>query len=207
MTDLHSAQLAIETIVTQGEGLTGDWRDAHFGRFERVLDQYLSARAADPAFEPARPVAVAGLRPHQSGQDGPLITDRLTASVADLFNIAYEALLLVLYRLLARIDETDEQALLLADVAVGIMTGVMTPVAGVLTTLSVGPEMPGATAGPTFELFYQPDYLLPHHQAAWFLYAERIRGAGLFARRLAESAPPLGEVAETLDRLAARLSA
>ncbi len=205
VTDLDSARTAIATIIAQGEGPTGDWRYAHFGRFKRVFDEYLGARSDDPEFEPARPVMAVGVRDDQ-GAGGHPITDPLTASVADLFNIAYEALLLILYRLLARIDETDEQSLLLADVSVSIMTKVMVPVANALSTLPVGPEMPGATAGAPFELFYEPDYLLPHHRAAWLLYGERLRGAGGLARRLAQSVDSLGEVAATLDLLADRLA-
>ena len=43
-----------------------------------------------------------------------------------------------------------------------------------------GPEYPGRTAGPSFELFYESDYVLPHREAAWFLLAERIRQAAEF---------------------------
>ena len=59
VTDLAGATAAIEAIVEQGEGPRGDWRDAHFGRLKRVLDEYLGMRAADPTFEPARPVLAA----------------------------------------------------------------------------------------------------------------------------------------------------
>jgi hypothetical protein len=44
-----------------------------------------------------------------------------------------------------------------------------------VTRLPVGPEHPGATAGPTFELFYATDYLLPHRDAAWLVLEERMR--------------------------------
>ncbi len=120
--------------------------------------------------------------------------------------MAYEVLLLVLYRLLARIDETDEEVLLLAEVAIGIMRDVMSPIAGALSTLPIGPEAPGLLAAPTFELFYQPDYLLPHHRAAWFLYAERLRGAGQVAGRLAPSVPALADISATFHRFAGRLA-
>src|SRR5215472_332695 len=63
ITDLASATAAIEAIVEQGEGSRGDWRQAHFGRFMGVLDEFLALRQADPAFEPARPVAAAMVRP------------------------------------------------------------------------------------------------------------------------------------------------
>ena len=38
VTDLASAQRAIDTILEQGEGPRGDWRDAHFGQFVGILD-------------------------------------------------------------------------------------------------------------------------------------------------------------------------
>ena len=31
------------------------------------------------------------------------------------------------------------------------------------------PRLPGPTAGPAFELFYDADWLLPHRDAAWQL--------------------------------------
>ena len=62
VTDLASAAAAIELIIEQGEGARGDWRDAHFGKFVALLDDYLATRAADPGFEPARPVEPAYVR-------------------------------------------------------------------------------------------------------------------------------------------------
>jgi Ferritin-like len=55
VTDLGSARAAIELIVEQGEGAGGDWREAHFGRFSTILDEFLAATRADPDFSPARP--------------------------------------------------------------------------------------------------------------------------------------------------------
>jgi hypothetical protein len=198
--DLPSARAAIEEIVEQGEGTRGDWREAHFGRFKVVFDEFQAMRAADPAFEPARPVVAARVRPGEGDATGPLITDPITAKVADLSNVVYEVLLLLLYRLLARIDETDEEAATLANVAVGLMVQGVGRVAKVLSTLPVGPEWPGATAGPPFELFYQPDYLLPHREAAWLLISERLAEAGAFAERLSATVPALGRVATDLSR-------
>lgn len=39
ITDLAGANRAIERIVEQGEGATGDWETAHYGRFLTVLDR------------------------------------------------------------------------------------------------------------------------------------------------------------------------
>jgi hypothetical protein len=97
--------------------------------------------------------------------------------VADLCNVTYEALLHLLYRLMSHIDESAEQIGTLANVAVGIMIDAIGPLADILSTMAVGPEHPGRTAGATFELFYQPDYLLPHRKAAWLVGAEILTDA------------------------------
>jgi hypothetical protein len=131
----------------------------------------------------------------------------LTAKVADLFNVVYEVLLQVLYRLLARIDETDAETAVLADVTVGLMYDAIEPLGNLLATLPVGPELPGATAGAPFELFYQPDYLLPHHRAAWLLFAERLHDAASLADRLSDDVSPVGAIGATLARYAQQLAA
>ena len=201
ITDLASATAAIEAIVAQGEGPRGDWRQAHFGRFTGVLDEFLALRQADPAFEPARPVEAATVRPGERDNGGLLITDPVTARVADLGNVVYEVLLQVLYRLLSRIDESDAETATLADVAVGIMIDGIEPLGKVLTTLPVGPDSPGVTAGAPFELFYQPDYLLPHRRAAWLLMSERLAEAAGLAAHLSEMVPGLVPIATALFRL------
>jgi ferritin-like protein len=205
VTDLSSATSAIEAIVEQGEGPRGDWRKAHFGRFKSVLDEFQEVQESDPGFEPSRPVVAAAVRLGEGNADGLVLEDPLTVKVADLFNVVYEVLLLVLYRLLARIDETDAQAGILADVAVGLMYDAIEPIGNLLGTLPVGPGEPGATAGAPFELFYQPDYLLPHHRAAWALFSERLTDAASFAERLAADLEPLGPVSDALKRHAQRL--
>src|SRR4029077_7800148 len=50
VTDLASAQHAIDIIVEQGEGARGEWRDAHFGRLLGILDEYLEFKRADQDF-------------------------------------------------------------------------------------------------------------------------------------------------------------
>jgi Ferritin-like len=202
VTDLASATAAIEAIVEQGEGPRGDWRQAHFGRFMGVLDEFLALRQADPAFEPARPVAAATVRQGERDSDGLFISDPVTAKVADLGNVVYEVLLQVLYRLLSRIDESDAETATLADAAVALMVEGIEPLGQALTALPVGPGHPGVTAGATFELFYQPDYLLPHRRAAWLLMSERLSVAAALAAHLSEGVAELAPVASALARLA-----
>ena len=212
VTDLASARAAIDTIVEQGEGARGEWRDAHFGRLLRILDEYLELKRADPDFEPARPVVMANVRPQTTGIAVPLITDPGTTRAMDLLNVCYEVLLQLLSRYFAHSDETPEQLQVLADVAVGLMFSAIKPLGSVATTLPVGPELPGVTAGPGFELFYQVDYLLPHQNAAWVLMEERLRDAAAFARRCGQLCTPalmepLAKVARALEQYADQLQA
>jgi ABC-type multidrug transport system permease subunit len=195
---VDEAVAAIEAIVEMGEGPRGDWRDAHFGRFLAVLTEYLQMREAAPGVEVTRPVLPVLVRPPETGAAVPLVTDPTTARVADLCNVTYEVLLHLLYRLISHIDESDDQIGTLANVAVGLMSDVIGPLADILSTMPVGPEHPGRTAGATFELFYQPDYLLPHREAAWLVTAEMLAGAASSAESEAQRDPRLATVASVL---------
>ena len=55
VTDLASAQRAIDEILEQGEGPRGHWRDAHFGQFVAILDEYQQMLAAQPRLRPGAP--------------------------------------------------------------------------------------------------------------------------------------------------------
>src|SRR3954468_2366479 len=177
VTNVTSARQAIDAIVEQGEGARGEWRDAHFGRLLGILDEFLELKAADPSFEPARPVVAANVRPQPTGVVVPLITDSGTIRAMDLLNVTYEVLLQLLSRYFAHTEETAEQLKVLADVSVGLMYMAIKPLGNAVTTLPIGADHPGLAAGPGFELFYQVDYLLPHREAAWVLMEERTRAA------------------------------
>ncbi len=130
----------------------------------------------------------------------------------DLLNVVYEVLLQLLSRYFAHTDESPEQLEVLADVSVGLMYTAIKPLGSVVTTLPVGMELPGVTAGPSFELFYQVDYLLPHQKAAWILMEERLRDAAAFAVRCGEACTPalmepLAKVARSLQKYADLLAA
>jgi Ferritin-like len=207
VTTCESAVRSIEAIVEQGEGSRGDWRDAHFGRFVGILNEYLEMMEANPTLEVARPVLPVLVRPPETGESADLVTDATTARVADLCNVAYEVLLQLLYRLMCRVDEDDAEVTTLADVGVGLMFDVIEPLADLLTTLPVGPEHPGRTAGPTFELFYQPDYLLPHRRAAWLLMSEHLSDAAAIADSTGVDDERLRKVADSLRGFAETLAA
>jgi Ferritin-like len=197
VTDLASAQQAIDTILEQGEGARGDWEAAHFGQFVKILEEYHGMRQANAEFDPVRPVMFATVRRSERDDSVPLIRDRVTAECTDLFNVSYEILLQILERYFAHTEETDAQLATLANAAVALMGGVLRPLGNLITTLPVGPEHPERTAGPSFELFYEDDDLLPHRESAWVLLEERVRDASSFCHALAERASQ--EVASSLE--------
>jgi hypothetical protein len=210
--DLRSAGAAIDTIVEQGEGARGEWRDAHFGRLIRMLDEYVELRAAHPDFDPVRPIQLAHVRAPASGLDVTLIEDTFSARVTDLLNASYEVLLQLLSRYFTNNGETPEQLATLADVAVGLMYAAIKPLGGVVTRMPIGPEHPDKTIGPAFELFYDVDYLLPHRDAAWTLMEERLREIADLATRCRDACPvgflpPVAKVTDALRAQADRLAA
>jgi hypothetical protein len=210
VTNLETARRAIATIVEQGEGTRGHWRDAHYGRFLEVLGEYLTLRREDADFEPARPVLAAMVREPVDAKPGPLVTDPATARVLDIFNVTYEVILYTLGRFFGHAGETDEQLQTLANVAVGLMVKVVKPLGEIVTTLPVGPEHPGKTVGPSFEVFYRSGYLLPHARPAWVLLHERLLElyGFLMVTFYDERAPRgLGPIGDEVLKLAQQLAA
>ena len=109
-------------------------------------------------------------------------------------------------------EETEAQLGTLANAAVTLMGGVLGPLGDLITTLPVGPEHPGRNAGPSFELFYEDDDLLPHRESAWTLLEERVRDASTFCGDVIKNSPEqvataLGPVQRTLTAVAVSLAA
>ena len=211
VTGLASAQRAIDTILEQGEGARGHWERAHFGQFVQILDEYREMVAAKPGFDPVRPVMFATVRPCEHDDSAPRIADRVTANCTDLFNVSYEILLQAMERYFAHTEESDAQLGTLADATIALMVRVLKPLGGLLTTLPVGPDHPGMNAGPSFELFYENDYLMPHREAAWALLEERLHEAASFCARVRGFAPEgvageLAPVGEALTEIADSLA-
>ena len=137
-------------------------------------------RATKPDFDPVRPVIFATVRRCERDDSVPRIADPVPAKCTDLFNVSYEILLQTLERYFAHTEETDGQLGTLADATVALMLGALKPLGSLITTLPVGPDHPSLNAGPSFELFYENDYLMPHREAAWAVLEERIREAARF---------------------------
>jgi hypothetical protein len=123
----------------------------------------------------------------------------------------YEILLQTFERYFAHTEETDAQLTTLADVTLELMFRGIKPLGDLITRLPAGAAYPGKTAGPSFELFYESDYLMPHRQAAWTLLAERVDEAAWLCEELqagrgshiaAELAPVTAALAEIAGNLA-----
>ena len=190
VTDLASASAAIEVIVEQGEGARGDWVKSHFGKFVGILEDFLSLRALDPTFEPARPVLPVYLRQPPDVDLVTLVGDPLTRRVADLFNAVYEVTLQVQSRYFVHHGETPEELETLAKTAKHLMNWVMRNLGPVLTALPVGPEFPGRTAGPAFEIVRPAFFVLPHREAAWKILHERLETLAAVCTSLARETSP-----------------
>ena len=190
VTDLASASAAIEIIVEQGEGARGDWVKSHFGKFVGILEDYLSVKALDPSFEPARPVLPVFLRQPPDVGQATLIQDPLTRRVADLFNAVYEVILQLQSRYFIHHGETPDELETLAKTVKHLMNWVMRQLGPVLTALPVGPEFPGRTSGPAFEIVRPAFFVLPHRDAAWKILRERMETLADVSARLAKDVSP-----------------
>ena len=200
VTDLASASRAIEVIVEQGEGARGDWVNSHFGKFVGILEDYLAVRAVDPSFEPARPVLPVFLRPPPDVDEPVLIADPLTRRVADLFNAVYEIILQLQSRYFVHHGETADELETLARTVKHVMNWVMRYLGPVLTAQPIGPEYPGRTAGPAFEIVRPAFFVLPHREAAWKILRERLMTVGDVAEQL-DREPRLTAVADMAKNL------
>src|SRR5437660_2425861 len=186
VSDLASASAAIELIVEQGEGARGDWVKSHFGKFVGILEDFLAMRTLDPAFEPARPVLPVYLRQPPDVDQVTLIEDRLTRRVADGFNAAYEVILQVQSRYFVHHGETPDELETLAKTAKHLMNWVMRSLGPMMTALPVGPQHPGQTAGPAFEIVRPAFFVLPHRDAAWRILRERFETLADVSLKLAD---------------------
>src|SRR5919108_1121665 len=186
VTNLASASAAIELIVEQGEGARGDWVKSHFGKFVGILEDFLSIRAADPKFEPARPVTPVFVHSPPDVDQPTLIDDPLTRRVAELFNVMYEVILQLQARYFVHHGETPEELDTLARTVKHVMNWTMRGLGPILTALPVGAQFPGRTAGPAFEMVRPAFFVLPHREAAWKVLRERLEILGGVAHSLSK---------------------
>lgn len=199
--DLASVRKAISFIIEEGEGGPGSTATSHHQRFVAAQQALREQIAADPGFAPARPVAVNPLtRQHLDAENGSAITDPDTLSIAELFAVSYETMLLMLSQFYSFGPETPAQRNALRHAIREMMSVAIRPLAEILTQLPMGADNPGKTAGPGFEL-YGDLQNSPHVENAWFVICERLARYGQHGLALAAAAgahPRLQFCAENL---------
>ena len=105
---------------------------------------------------------------------GTHIVDPLTAAVAELFNGAYDTMLLMLRRFFTHTEETDADLERLARASLRLMTTVLRPLGDALTQMPVdSAALPGRRAGaPLADDGHIPE--LVHQTAVWAWLDERL---------------------------------
>lgn len=180
--DSQSARAALANLMGTGGGATTDV-------FSTIRTEYTSAlenaRRANQSFEPVRPVVanpVAHL--HEGTTSGTPIVDTLTVAVANLFNSAYDTLLLLLRHFFTHTEETDTDLKRLARASFHLMTTVIRPLGEVLAQMPIdSASLPGRHAGAPFG----DDGDIPelvHRTAVWAFLDERLWQLALTATKL-----------------------
>jgi CDGSH-type Zn-finger protein len=215
--DRKSALEAIQMVIEQGEAPTAAHPDAHFWVFREIWREYRKeeeqAKKAGIAFAPARPVVSNPMtRFYDDTTGGTLISDPLTHQVADLFNGAYDTMLLMLLRFFAHTDESKPELEKLARATLRLMTNVTRPLGEALAKMPAGhgARLEGKTAGAGFG--YNRDiHLLPHKRSAWVFFGERLRDLATTATGLLTSGkrlpPEIEEAAAGLQALSLEFAA
>jgi len=211
--DRASALAAIEMIVEQGEAPTQEHPDAHFLVFDGIRTEFAAARELAAregrTFAPVRPVVSNPAPPFFARIAGTTpISDPAACAAADLFNVSYDTMLLMMLRFFAHTEESDGELQLLSRATLRFMTGVLRPLGEALTKMPAGPSAPGKTAGPGFGYNRDLD-LLPHKTSAWTFFGERLRtlarAAGVLGKR-PHLPPEVAQASETLAALAAEFA-
>ncbi|MBV9103454.1 MAG: CDGSH iron-sulfur domain-containing protein, partial [Candidatus Eremiobacteraeota bacterium] len=205
--DRDSACRAIEMIVEQGEAPTKEHPDAHFVVFDSIRREFEElthrAVAGGRTFEPVRPVVSNPMtRYFDERASGTLIDDPFSHEVADLFNTAYDTMLLMLLRFFAHTEENEEELRMLARGTLRLMASVLRPLAEALMKMPAGTAHPGKTAGPGFG--YNRDvHLLAHKGSAWIFFLERLWELAGRTTQLAQADNVPQEIAEAAAALEA----
>ena len=204
ITDLKSADTAIDTIIDQGEGAPVHRDDSHYSRFIRVRDEYERMRAADPSFDPVFPVADNPVLRQPIDPHGRVHVDMPEAAhVLDLANAVYGHMLRCIVQSYGRGHEGEAGKHLFAGIAIDLM-GVVDTLAGHLVTLPASRTHPGVNAGMTFTMLRDVAKIPPGPSEHRFM-AERILDIARHADQLFPGDHPCHAVAARLVGIAARI--
>lgn len=204
VSDLASAEQAIETIIEQGEGAPAHSDDCHYQRFLDMRAQLDGMLAADPHFAPAYPVARNPVMREPADKANRVwITDPQAAKVLDLANAIYGHMLRCLVQAYGRPAEEADDKRLFVNVSRELMA-VLTPVCEHLASLPAGPDHPGVNAGMTFTMLRHVDRL-PEGAGEKRMLHERLAEIAGQARRLFPNGHALAGIAGAVESMAAEI--
>ncbi len=205
ITDLKSAEDAIETIIEQGEGAPSHSEDSHYSRFLKVRDEYEAFLAADPEFAPAFPVAHnPTMRPPLDKANRVHVNSHEAAPVLDLANSLYGHMVRCLVQAFGRGAEDAEGKRFFVDMAIDLMEQ-LPAIGSYLASLPANHTHPGVNAGITFTTL-RDTTRLPPGSAEKRMMAERVAEIAKHARHVFPAGHELAGVADTLDKLVARFA-
>ncbi len=201
VTDLKSAEDAIETIIEQGEGAPGHSDNSHYNRFLTVKREYAEFLAADPGFAPAFPVA------HNPVMNRPLdpvnrvfVDMPEAARVLDLANAVYGQALRCLVQSYGR-ERGGTAKRQLVDAAIDMMM-ILSEIGTHLASLPASHAHPGVNAGVTFAML-RDVARLPEGENERRIIAERFVDLGRHARTIFPAGHELEGIAAKFETLAA----
>lgn len=202
--DRETAAQAIDFIVLEGEGSPTATTNSHHSKFVEIRKELLSESGKN--FDPARPVVNNPLTRHHRDIpiSGTLIKNEITLKVAELFNSVYSSLLLMFMQFYAYGGETSVQRKGVQSALRHIMSGVIRPLAEILTEMPVesgltDKEKPfQATAGPGFEI-YSELRLSPYIENRWTILFEQLEMQSKAAKELANINPRLEFIGTNIE--------
>jgi len=201
VTDLKSADAAIETIIEQGEGAPGHSENSHYNRFLKVRREYNDFVAADRDFEPAFPVAHnPTMYPPIDPHDRVHVNAPEAAKVLDLANSLYGHLLRCLVQAYGRGADDEEGKRLFVNTAIDMME-LMPPICTHLASLPANVDHPGVNAGVTFTML-RDIARLPRGPGEKRMMAERVAEIASHARNVFPEGHALSGVCARLDKIA-----
>jgi CDGSH-type Zn-finger protein/uncharacterized Fe-S cluster protein YjdI len=205
VTDLASAQAAIDTIVTQGEGSTTNPERSHYRRFVAVREEYEAIARRRPDFTPALPVARNPVMRKPPDPRGKVHVDHpASACVLDVANATYEFALRCLGRAFGDPQDSIDTRRPFLNAAFDAMR-LLTPLGELLCKMPASESRPGVNAGLTFTM-QRSMVGFSQRQVAGPLLVER---ASEIARACAalgtEIAGPVSDVGHEFEGVAKRL--
>jgi CDGSH-type Zn-finger protein/uncharacterized Fe-S cluster protein YjdI len=207
VTDLKSAQAAIDTIVNQGEGAPEHRDDSHFSKFQSIRREFVDAVGRNPQFAPGRPVADSPVmrKPPSDAQNRVFIDEPVAALAVDLANALYGQMLRFLVQAFGRSNPGVADQSVLVDAAISMMQ-CLVPVAEALTQLPATRSKPGTMAGMTFGMLRNLSPLV-ECDSEWPIMSARVEELAQAADEMSAKIPSLAALPAALKPVAQRLQA